>query len=396
MNPTVAGLSIAQALLVSGNILLVSVVALIGKQLAPTASTITLPVALQFLGLICATMPSAHLMGLLGRKFGFMLANCVGVLGAVLAFTALYHQQFALFCAGTFLLGMAIGVGQQYRFAAAEAAPEGQQSRAISFVLAGGVIAAILGPNLARWSQDLFSQGTYLGAFAWLIVLNATALVLVASLRLPRPTAESLHGPRRSYGELLRQPKLVAAITAGFIGYGVMVLVMTATPLSMDHSGHSFHSTASVIQWHVLGMFVPSFFTGRLIQRFGARQVINWGCLLLLACLLLNQLGAGYWIYWTALLLLGVGWNFAFIGATALLTQTYEPAERARVQGLNELLVFSGAALGALLAGYWNALLGWQLMNLVLVPVVATAMVVLWFSNRAEQRAVAAPQSASQ
>ncbi len=396
MNPTVAGLSIAQALLISGNILLVSVIALIGKQLAPSASLITLPVALQFLGLICATMPSAHLMGWLGRKFGFMLANSIGVTGAMLSFVALYNSQFALFCVGTFLVGMAIGVGQQYRFAAVEAAPPGQQSRAIGFVMAGGVIAAVLGPNLARWSQDMFSQNPYLGAFAWLVVLNATALVLVALLRLPRPTAESLHGHKRSYGELLRQPKLVAAITAGFIGYGVMVLVMTATPLSMEHSGHSFHSTASVIQWHVLGMFVPSFFTGRLIQRFGARQVINWGCLLLLACLLLNQLGIDYWVYWTALLLLGVGWNFAFIGATALLTQTYEPAERARVQGMNELLVFTGAGLGAMLAGYWNTLLGWQLMNLVLVPAVVLAMAVLWFSKRAELRAEAVAQSASQ
>ena len=395
MNPTVAGLSIAQALLVSGNILLVSVVALIGKELAPSAAAITLPVALQFLGLIFATMPSAHLMGWLGRKFGFMLANCIGVLGATLAFTALYRQQFGLFCLGTFLLGMAIGVGHQYRFAAAEAAPPGQQSRAIGFVMAGGVLAAVIGPNLARWSQDLFSQSAFLGAFAWLIVLNATALVLVALLRLPRPTAESLHGPKRGYGELLRQPKLVAAITAGLVGYGVMVLIMTATPLSMDHSGHSFHATASVIQWHVLGMFVPSFFTGRLIQRFGARRVINWGCLLLIACLLLNQLGVTYWIYWTALLLLGVGWNFAFIGATALLTQTYRPAERARVQGLNELLVFTGAGLGAMLAGYWNELLGWQLMNLVLLPAVVLAMAVLWLSNRAEIREDAAAENAS-
>ncbi len=387
MNPTVAGLAIAQALLVTGNILLVAVTALIGEQLAPSPALVTLPVALQFIGLICATLPSAHLMGWLGRKFGFVLANAVGVSGAVLAFTGLYTAHFPVFCLGTFLLGMAIGVGQQYRFAAAEAAPAGQQSRAIGYVMGGGVIAAILGPNLARWSQGMFEQNMFLGAFFWLLALNVVALVLIASLRLPKPGTEALTGPVRSYRELLRQPQLIAAITSGFIGYGVMVLVMTATPLSMHASGHGFGATASIIQWHVLGMFLPSFFTGRLIQRFSARTVINWGCWLLIASLLLNQLGTGYWQYWTALVALGVGWNFAFIGATALLTNTYQPAEKARVQGLNELLVFSGAALGGLMAGHWQSTLGWELLNLVLVPVVVLAMAVLWLSQRAQGRA---------
>lgn len=379
---TVWGLALGQALLVSGNILLVSVTALIGQHIAPSLTLITLPVALQFLGLMGVTLPAALLMRWLGRKTGFMLGNLIGVSGAFLAYFALLNQNFTLFCLSTFLLGMAIGVGQQYRFAAIEGCPPHLHPRAISLVMVGGVLAAILGPNLAIWAEDWVSDIPYLGAFAVLIGLYSLTTLLIALLPLQKPNLAEQKGATRSYRELFQQPRLVSAVCAGMIGYGVMVLVMTATPLAMQACGFSFSSTASVIQWHVLGMFAPSFITGRLISYFSATKVIQAGCLLLITCVILNQLGTGYWHFWTALVALGIGWNFTFIGATTLLTQTYAPAEKAKVQGMNDLLVFGFAALGSLLAGYWQSLLGWELLNLLMLPAILVAMWLVWSSNR--------------
>ena len=387
---TVWGLALGQALLVSGNILLVSVTALIGQQIAPSLSLMTLPVALQFLGLMGVTLPAAHLMRWLGRKIGFLIGNMIGVGGACLAYFALAAGDFTLFCVSTFLLGMAIGVGQQYRFAAIEGCPPALHPRAISLVMAGGVIAAILGPNLAIWGERLFPATQYLGAFAVLIGLYLLTTVLIAFIPLKKPTRAELQGEARPYTELFKQPQLVAAITAGVIGYAVMVLIMTATPLAMQGCGFGFSSTATVIQWHVLGMFAPSFITGRLITQFSETKIIQTGCVLLIACVLLNQLGTTYWHFWTALVLLGVGWNFTFIGATSLLTHTYRPAEKAKVQGINDFLIFGSSAVASLLAGYWQSLFGWQMLNLIMLPAIGVAMLlVAWSQHRHSRNALA-------
>ncbi|WP_409522584.1 MFS transporter [Nitrincola sp. MINF-07-Sa-05] len=385
---TVWGLALGQALLVTGNILLVSVTALIGQQIAPSFALVTLPVALQFLGLMGVTIPAAHLMRWLGRKTGFLLGNLIGVAGAILAFVALSDNHFVLFCISTFLLGMAIGVGQQYRFAAIEGCEPALHSRAIGMVMAGGVLAAILGPNLAIWTEHFFPDRQYLGAFAALIMLYIITLILISSLPLKKPGFAEQHGDVRSYADLLKQPQLVAAISSGMIGYGVMVLVMTATPLAMVECGFNFSSTASVIQWHVLGMFLPSFFTGKLISRFGEIKIIQSGCLLLISCILLNQLGILYWHFWTALVALGIGWNFTFIGATSLLTHTYRPAEKAKVQGLNDFCVFGAAALGSLMAGHFQMQLGWEVLNLLMLPAVLIAMFMVWISHRKQSSGI--------
>ena len=378
---TVWGLALGQALLITGNILLVAVTALIGQRIAPDLGLATLPVALQFLGLMSATLPAAHLMRWWGRKIGFLIGNLIGVGGAVLASLALAQAHFTLFCLSTFLLGMAIGVGQQYRFAAIEHCSPVQQPRAIGLVMGGGILAAVLGPNLAIWAEHL-SSVDYLGAFYVLIGLYLLTTLLILLLPLRPADISEQQGHARSYVELLRQPALVAAVTAGAIGYGVMVLVMTATPLAMASCGFAFGSTASIIQWHVLAMFLPSFVTGRLIARFGDIKVIQSGCLLLMLCVLLNQLGVSYWHFWLALVALGVGWNFAFIGATTLLTHTYYPAEKAKVQGMNDFLVFGFSTLGALLSGQLQALLGWELLNLLMLPAVLMAMGLVWISAR--------------
>lgn len=381
LNITVWGLSLGQALLITGNILLVSVTALIGQSLAPSFALATLPVALQFLGLMGVTLPAALLMGWLGRKKGFLAGNLIGVTGATLAFYAVQHDLFQLFCGATFLLGMAIGIGQQYRFAATENAPADKAPQAISMIMGAGVIAAVLGPNMAIWFED-WASTKYLGAFAALIVLYVFNTFLIAFLPLRAPTKQELLGTPKPYSELLKKPDLSGAIIAGSIGYAVMVLVMTATPLAMQACGFDFGNTANIIQWHVLGMFLPSFMTGKLIARYGTYRIIQLGCILLLGCVLLNQFGISYWHFFSALVLLGVGWNFTFIGATALLTKSYEPADKARVQGLNDLIVFSSAAAASLLSGYWHSIFGWEILNLLMIPGILVAMFTLMSSQK--------------
>ncbi|TBR43958.1 MFS transporter [Marinomonas agarivorans] len=379
MNITVWGLALGQALLITGNILLVSVTALIGLKISPSFGLATLPVAAQFIGLMGVTLPAALLVRLLGRKQVFLMGNLIGLGGAALAYYALQLSHFWLFSMATFLLGIAIGVGQQYRFAAVENSPAGKAPQAISLIMGGGVLAAILGPNLAIWSKPFFPDVEYMGAFAALLLLYALTTLLMLFLPLKKASLEEQHGTPRSYKTLLRQPALIAAITSGAIGYGVMVLIMTATPLAMQGCGFGFASTASVIQWHVLGMFAPSFITGSLIKKFGTRNIIQVGCLLLIGCILLNQFGITYWHFWTALVLLGIGWNFTFIAATSLLTQTYQPADKAKTQGLNDLLVFGGSACASMLAGYWQAAFGWDVLNLLMLPAVVIAMITVHY-----------------
>lgn len=372
---TVWGLAIAQALLTTGNILLVAVSALIGKQLASHPALITLPVALQFLGMIIATLPAAHLMQKMGRKFGFILGNCIGLFGTWVALQGLETSSLMHFSCGTFLIGMAIGTAQQYRFAALDVCSIEQRPRAISMVMAGGILAAILGPNLAIWSRQWFEGSPFVGAFYGLFLIYILALLLITSLPLAAPIKNKVKQATRTYRELFKQPLLVAAVASGAVGYAVMVLLMTATPIAMQHDDFPFSNIAWVIQWHVLGMYAPSFFTGTLIRRFSSRTVILWGCAILALCVLVNVIGNSYWHYLLGLMLLGIGWNFAFIGATHLLTFTYEPAEQGKVQGINEFMVFTAAALGSLLAGVGVDKLGWAWLNIASLPPV---IIVAW------------------
>lgn len=374
---TVWGLAIAQALLTSGNIMLVAVSALIGQQLTDNPLLITFPVATQFVGLIMATLPAAHLMQRLGRKVGFILGNLIGLFGTYVAWQGLLADSLYLFATGTWLIGMAIGVGQQYRFAALDLCTVEQRARAIGIVMGGGIIAAVLGANLSIWAQG-WAVKPFVGAFYGLAALYTLALLLIAFLPLPKAPKIAVGAKTRSYKELFKQPMLLGAVVSGAIGYAIMVLLMTATPLAMQHDGFAFRDVAMVIQWHVLGMFVPSFFTGRLIGKFGTRNIILWGCAILIVSPVINILGSSYWHYFSALMLLGVGWNFTFIGATHLLSFTYQPSEQGKVQGVNEFLVFSASALGSLLAGQGVMLLGWAWLNWLAIPVVAAIAIIIW------------------
>ncbi|EPC02564.1 major facilitator transporter [Litchfieldella anticariensis FP35 = DSM 16096] len=364
---TVTLLSLCQALLVSGNILLIAVSPLIGSNLAPNAAWSTAPVATQWLGLMCATIPASLIMGRLGRKRGFMLGNLMGLIGVAVAAQALIDERFFLFMLGTWLIGIGIGFGQLYRFAAVEAAPLALRDRAIGLVMGGGVLAAFFGPWLARVSREL-AETPFLGSFLGLGVLYLVALVILSLTRLPPPDVTHGEGQPRPLGEIMRQPLFIVAVVSALIGYGVMNLAMTATPLAMASAGFHFDHVATTIQWHVLAMFLPSFVTGHLTARFGTTRMIVTGCALLMGCAVVAQLEAGITGFYVALILLGLGWNFTFLPATGLLTESYRPIEKARTQAANEFLVFSTVALTAWLAGPLVSTLGWSLLNALLIP----------------------------
>jgi predicted MFS family arabinose efflux permease len=393
VNRNVLLLSLCQALLTTGNVLLVSVNGLIGRELAPSALLITLPVALQFIGLMTATIPASLLMGRIGRKNGFYLGNSIGILGAALCILALYRSHFALFCIGTLLLGVGIGFGTLYRFAAVEVCPEHQQSKAISLVMAGGVLAAFLGPSLALYSRHWIGPTQFMGSFMGLLGLYVLALILLSLVTLPPPVTpeDTAEGHSRSLLEVLTQPVFIVAVVAGMSSYAVMNLIMTATPLAMERLGYSFAATTSVIKWHVLGMFLPSFFTGHLIQRFGTLSMIILGALLNFACIAINLSGQEEWHFLLALLLLGLGWNFMFISATKLVIECYRPSEKATVQAANEFLVFGMVTLSALSAGWMEARIGWPGLNLAMLPIMllATVLIVHYSAQEKKLRSLA-------
>ncbi|MGF1754974.1 MFS transporter [Vibrio makurazakiensis] len=382
MNRNVWLLSLCQALLMTGNILLISVIGLIGQQIAPSPSMITLPVALQFLGLMAATIPASLISGKLGRKRGFSIGNIVGITGASLATFALYQQQFYLFCFATFLLGIGIGFGTLYRFAAIEVCNEDARHRAISISMAGGVLAAVLGPNLAIMSQQWSQDGLYIGAFASLIVLNIIALVILQTIQFPKPQSAQSSVASDSLKEIIKRPNFAVAVFAAMVSYAVMNILMTATPLAMIGCGFDFTKAAGVIEWHVLGMFVPAFFTGRLIEKFGARLMILIGGLLFVACIVVNIHGQSIWHFRVALVLLGVGWNFMFISATGLFSQSYQSKNKAKAQAFNEFMVFGCVTVTALLSGWLESTVGWKNLNIYVLPFVLAVIVLFVFGAK--------------
>ena len=382
MNRNVWLLSLCQALLMTGNILLISVIGLIGKQIAPSVSMITLPVALQFLGLMAATIPASLISGKLGRKRGFSIGNVVGITGASLATYALSQQHFYLFCFATFLLGIGIGFGTLYRFAAIEVCDENARHRAISISMAGGVLAAVLGPNLAIMSQQWSADGLYIGAFASLIGLNILALLILQTIQFPKVSYNSLAPKADPIRVIVKAPNFIGAVFAAMVAYAVMNILMTATPLAMIGCGFDFTKAAGVIEWHVLGMFVPAFFTGSLIEKFGSRMMILAGGILFVVCIAINIHGESIWHFRAALVVLGVGWNFMFIAATGLFSQSYQSQNKAKAQAFNEFIVFGCVTITAMLSGWLESTAGWQNLNIYVLPFVLAVILLFAFSAR--------------
>lgn len=353
----------------------------------------TLPLALQFVAMALTTIPASLYMGRVGRRTGFVTGAGIGAVGAMTGAWAIMAGDFLLFCVASMLTGSFNGFCHYFRFAAAEASPAEFRSKAISYVLAGSVAAAFLGPTLARNTADLL-PAQFAGVYVALIGVCALIACVVACVDLPRPPAA--RGPSssgRPLREIARQPKFVLAVLAATLGYLVMSFLMTVTPIAMSACGFSFADSSYVIQAHVLGMFAPAFFTGWLISRYGVYRILVAGALLNLACIAINLSGIAFLNFLSALVLVGIGWNFLFIGGTELVTQTYAPEEKAKVQGLNDFVIWGTISVGSVTAGAVQHEIGWAAVNIVMAPLVVVVLAaILWLriaAGRSPERAAA-------
>jgi len=382
-------LALCQALGMSCSALIITVTALIGNTLAPDKSLVTLPLALQFLTMMSSAAPASFLMRRFGRRAGFSLGALLGCAAGLLGMQAIFAGSFIQFCFSSILFGAFAAHVQFYRFAAADTASDTFRSRAISLVLAGGVLSAFLGPELAKWSLDLFAPVLYAGGYLCIGVLALTSLVLLQFIEIPRPGKVERGKSGRPLLVIARRPDFAVAVLCAMVGYGAMNLVMTATPLAVVAHNHTFESAALVIQWHVVGMYLPSFFTGHLIHRFGVLTILALGAVLVLGCVAVNLAGTEVIHFWVGLILLGLGWNFMFLGGTNLLTESYRPEERAKAQALNEFLVFGTVTCTALLSGALYNVFGWQAVNIgVVPPLMLVLCAVLWLGRRRAALAV--------
>lgn len=345
---------------------------LVGAQIAPSPELATLPIAIQILGIASAAIPASLLMSRVGRKAGFLGATALAILAALLAAYAVSVESFGIFVAATYLVGIYIAFQQQFRFAAAESVSTSQVPRSLSILMLAGIVAAMLGPEVGRRFSSVDGLPLYAGSFIGLaVLLSVSFTILLLFYRGTVVEHSESDAIERPLGEILRQPKLILAVAAAAIAYSVMALVMTATPLSMHGLGDfSLDDTTTVIQSHILAMFLPSLFSGSLIARFGPVRIIMCGFLLMLVSILTGWGDPQFMHYWSSLVFLGLGWNFLFLGGTTLLTQCYRPSERFKVQALNDFLVFGMQGIGSLSAGVLLSAIGWNGVMLFALPAI--------------------------
>ena len=378
----VAVLATCQALLFTNNSTAVALSGLAGYALATNKVLATLPVTAWVIGGALSTFPASLLMKRFGRRAGFTAGALTGMVGAAICSLALYLGNFWLFCFGALVFGVYNAVGQYYRFAAADAASADFKAKAISLVLAGGLVGGIVGPETSKLTVGLLPT-LYLGAYLSLIGFLVLVVMVVQMLDIPVASAEEQRAATRPLGQIMVQPVFVVAVFGGAIGAGVMNLLMTATPLAMRICGHPYSAAATVITWHIIGMFGPSFFTGSLIKRFGVLQVMLAGAALLTVCIGIALSGISVPHFWFALVLLGIGWNFLFIGGTTLITEACTPSERAKTQGANDLCIFIMLATSSFSSGLLLETNGWQTLNWLALPLITVAAgAVLWLLLR--------------
>jgi predicted MFS family arabinose efflux permease len=384
-------LACCQALLLVNGAGLISMNGLIGYELAADKSFATLGATTYVLGSALAAMPAALWMGRAGRRAGFMTGALINVGGCLLAAWALALASFPLFCVATGVIGIYNAIGLQYRFAAAEVAAPADRAKAISLVLAGGIVGGVVGPESTRWAKDLFAT-PFTGSFVALAGYALLALAVQSRVRVPPPPPASATGSGRPLAVIVRQPVFIVAALAAGLGYGVMNLLMVATPLAMSFCSHPYASAAMVIEWHVIGMYGPGFFTGSLIRRFGVLQVIGAGITLIAGCVAVALNGTTLLHFTAALVLLGVGWNFMYTGGTTLLTESYRPDEKAKTQGANDVFMLATMGISSFSSGALLNAAGWERMNLGVLPVlliVAAAAAGLAMLRRRSGRAAA-------
>jgi len=381
-------LSATQAIVGSNQAVVMAVGALTGAILAPDPALATVPTSAMVIGLALTAGPATFTIHRLGRRNGFIVGASLAIIGGLAASYAVFLGSFVGFCIALAFLGGSAAFGQQYRFAAADSVPQALKARAISFVLLGGVLAGFLGPRLAYVARNWIEGHEYAGSFIITAILATIAIAILMFTRLAPTAAHDPEGPvGRSWGELLKDPDIVVPMISGMASYALMTFVMVAAPLAMVHvCGHPVESATNAIQWHIVAMFAPSFVTGSLIKRFGPHIVTGLGLFLILICAVIALSGITEWHFYAALVLLGVGWNFGFIGSTSLLTMSYRPEEAARAQGLNEQLVFGTMAIASIGSGALLQWVGWESINVLVIPIATFAMALLGWSDLRRRR----------
>lgn len=378
----VALLAACQAMLFTINSTLIAINGLAGLALAPVAGLATLPVTAWVVGAALTTMAASLHMKRVGRRAGLMHGAGIGIAGALVCAAALWLQHFWLLCLGALVYGSSNAFGQYYRFAAADASPPEFRATAVSLVVAGGLAGGILGPTVSRVTVDLVGP-KFTGAYLALVLAGLVTIALLARIRIPGAAAAEQAAAGRPWIEIARQPTFIVAVACGAIGYGVMNFLMTSTPIAMQGCGHPYGDAAFVISSHVVAMFAPSFFTGALIKRFGVLSVLAAGAVLNLAAVGAALAGVTVPHFWVSLVLLGVGWNFLYVGGTTLLLETYRPEERARAQGTNETATFCMMALSSFLSGFIVTHAGWEKVNLAALPLIGIVLVAIaWLALR--------------
>ena len=378
-------LALCQALFMTGQSMIVILSGLVGAALAENKALATLPITVIIIATALATIPASLLMKRVGRKPGFMLGATFAIIGGSIASYSIYHASFWGFVMGTMTIGVYGGFAQYYRFAAADVAEADFKSTAISLVISGGIIAAFTGPTLANYTFDIHVV-PFFGSFVSLAILAGLAILMLSLLKIPRPDIHERARSGRPLKQIIRQPELIGAVFVGMIGYGMMSLLMTATPLAMVGHGYMVHDASFVIQWHLVAMFGPAFVTGTLINRYGVMKVLMTGTILLFVAIAAALAGETVRHFWTALFALGLGWNFTFIGASYLLTETYQPDERAKVQAFNDFLVFGFVALCSLTSGTLFHFFNWTTINHVAIPIIAMASIVVIMMARRRRK----------
>ena len=379
---TILLLAIAQSLYSCAVITVFATGPLVGLMLARSQGYATWPVTSFVVGSMLAVWPASYLMKIYGRKPIFVGGALSSIIGALISVWAIFHNDFFLFCFGAALQGVLQATSSFYSFAAAEAAGPEDKSVAISWVLTGGVVAAIAGTLISSNTRDLLAPFTFAGTYVAVIGFALLSLIVFAYLQMAKPTAAEIQGPQRSWPELLRQPKLVIAMATAIFSYALMNLMMTAAPVAMKICGFNVDDSIWVIQWHVLAMFVPSFFTGVLIKRYGVNLITSIGMGILITAGVSALLGISFANFSVALILLGLGWNFGFIGGTTMLTTTYRPAERAKVQAVNNFGVSLMVAIASASSGQMLSHFGWSSVALTVMPIAAVVLgIIIWLKT---------------
>lgn len=390
----VAVLALAQALFMSVQGMGIAATPLAAYMLlAPDHKWLaTVPIFLVHLGIMGTTIPASLLMGRIGRRAGFSLGALFGVLSGAVGCLALYQHSFPMLCLAALFQGMQAAFFWYFRLAAADTTEPAFRAKAISLVMAGGVLAGFIGPQVAKWSVDWLAPVTFAGVYVAMAGFSIAVLALVQFVRIPRLSAEDRAAQGRPLSQITRQPAYRVALAASVFGYAVMTLTMSATPLAMLACGFNFNDSATVIQAHIVAMFLPSFFTGHLINRFGILPVIAAGGLIEVGCALVNLAGVDFANFLIANVLVGLGWNFAYVGGSTLLTSTYTPSERAKVQASHDFMVYAATASAAAVSGVLAAKAGWFVINLAALPLMAAVTgAALWLMARERRAPRAAP-----